>query len=97
IDLSSLEYEDFYAEVQVDVTGSEPGTTTTLVGAPIVYGLTIPKDAPHEELALDFVEFILGSEGQQILEDCGQPAIVPAVASDPEKVPEQLRAYLEGH
>lgn len=94
IDLSSLEFEDFYGEVQVDVTGSEPGTTSMLTGAPIVYGLTIPTDAPHEELALDFVEFILGSEGQQILEDCGQPAIVPAVASDVEKVPEELQAYV---
>ncbi len=63
-------------------------------GAPIVYGLTIPRNAPHPELAIDFVEFILSSDGQAIMENCGQPAIVPAVASDPEKVPEELRDYI---
>jgi molybdate/tungstate transport system substrate-binding protein len=94
IDLSNMEFEDLYAAAQVEVTGSEPGTTTMLSGASIVYGLTIPTNAPNQELALDFVEFILGSEGQQIMEDCGQPPIVPAVASDPEKVPQELWDYI---
>ena len=94
IDLSSLEFEDFYATAEVEVTGSEPGTSATLAGAPIVYGLTIPENAPNPEMAIDFVQFILGSDGQQILQDCGQPAIVPAVASDPEKVPQELGDYI---
>ena len=94
IDLSSLEFEDFYATAEVEVTGSEPGTSATLTGAPIVYGLTIPENAPNPEMAIDFVQFILGSDGQQILEDCGQPAIVPAVASDPQKVPQELWDYI---
>ena len=94
IDLSSLELEEFYAKAQVDVTGSEPGITSVLTGAPIIYGLTIPENASNPELAIDFVQFILGSDGQQILEDCGQPAIVPAVASDPQKVPQELWDYI---
>jgi len=94
IDLSRLEFEDFYATAEVEVTGSEPGTSATLTGAPIVYGLTIPTNAPNLEMAIDFVQFILGSDGQQILQDCGQPAIVPAVASDPEKVPQELADYV---
>ncbi len=94
IDLSSLEFEEFYAKAQVEVTGSEPGLTSVLTGEPIVYGLTIPRNAPHPELAIDFVEFILSSDGQAIMENCGQPAMVPAVASDPEKVPEELRDYI---
>jgi len=94
IDLSSLDFEDFYATVEVEVTGSEPGTTTVLTGAPIVYGLTIPTNAPSRELALDYVEFILSSDGQAILQECGQPAIVPAVASDPAKVPQELQPYV---
>lgn len=94
IDLSSLELEEFYTTCQVEVTGSEPRTSATLTGAPIVYGLTIPTNAPHPELAIAFVEFILSSDGQAIMENCGQPAIVPAVASDSEKVPEELRDYI---
>ncbi len=95
IDLSSLDFEDVYATAEVEVTGSEPGTTSLLYGAPIVYGLTIPTDAPNPELALDYVEFILSSEGQAILQECGQPAIVPAVASDVSKVPQELQAYVQ--
>ncbi len=94
IDLSSLEFEEFYTTCQVEVTGSEPGITSFLTGAPVVYGLTIPTNAANLKLAIDFVEFILSSDGQAIMGDCGQPAIVPAVASDPEKVPEELRDYI---
>jgi len=94
IDLSSLELEEFYAKAQVEVTGSEPGITSVLTGAPIVYGLTIPTNAANLEMAIEFVKFLFSSDGQAIMENCGQPAIVPAVASDPEKVPEELRDYI---
>ena len=96
INLSSLEFTDFYASAEVEVTGSEPGTTTLLSGAAIVYGLTIPTNAPNPEMALNYVEFILSLDGQGIMEECGQPAIVPAVASDPAKVPQELQAYVQG-
>ena len=94
LDLSSLDYATFYATATVEVTGSEPGTTTTLSGAPIVYGVTIPSNAPHPELAIDFLEFLLGPQGQAIMEGCGQPPIAPAIASDPSKLPEELRAFV---
>jgi molybdate/tungstate transport system substrate-binding protein len=96
IDLSSLDYEEFYATATVEVTGSEPGTTTTLSGAPIVYGVTIPSNAPHPVLALEFVKFLLGPEGQSIMEACGQPPIVPAIASDRDKLPEELKVFVQG-
>jgi len=94
INLSSLDFADFYATAQVEVTGKEPGMTTTLVGAPIVYGVTIPKDAPHPELAIDFLAFLLGPEGQAIMADCGQPPIVPAVTNDLSKLPPELREFV---
>lgn len=94
IALSSMEFEEFYATASIEVTGKEPGTTTTLTGAPIVYGLTIPNNAPHPEMAIDFLEFMLGPEGQAIMEDCGQPPIVPAVASDIDKLPEELKVFV---
>ena len=94
IDLSSLDFADFYATAEVEVTGTEPGTTTTLTGAPIVYGVTIPSNAPHPELALEFVEFLLGPEGQAIMEACGQPPIVPAIASNRDNLPEELKGFV---
>ncbi len=94
IDLSSIAFADFYAKAMVEVTGGEPGETTTLTGSPIVYGVTIPSNVIHPAEALDFVELMLSPEGQFILESVGQPPIVPAKASDLSRIPDQLRAYV---
>ncbi|MCK4362902.1 MAG: extracellular solute-binding protein, partial [Dehalococcoidia bacterium] len=94
IDLSNIDFADFYATAEVEVTGREPGTTTTLIGAPIVYGITIPNNAPHPERAVDFLELMLGLQGQSIIESCGQSPIVPAIASDRDKIPQGLREFV---
>ncbi len=94
IDLSSMGHEEFYATATVNVTGSEPGSTATQTGAPIIYGITIPKNAPHPQRAIDFLKLLLGSQGQAILESCGQPPIVPAIASDRDRIPEELRGFV---
>ena len=94
IDLSSLDFEDFYATAEVEVTGKEPGITVTLTGAPIVYGVTIPKNAPHLERAIAFLKLLLGPRGQAIMAGCGQSPIVPAIASDRDKIPEGLREFV---
>jgi len=90
INLSRTEYADFYAGAEVTISGKEPGETITKRGAPIIYGLTIPKDAPHPELAAEFVAFVLGPAGQGILSELGQPPLVPAVAQGWENLPEPL-------
>jgi len=92
INLSRAEYADFYAQAEVTVSGKGPGTTITKTGKPIIYGLTIPKDAPHPGLAAEFVGFVLGPIGQEILADLGQPPIVPAVVECGwDSLPERLR------
>lgn len=76
IDLSSVDYADTYATVQ---TKAVKGNGTTLyVGAPIVYGVTVPKIAEHPDYGLLFVQMLIGPEGQAILTADGQPPIVPA-------------------
>jgi len=94
IDLSDFALVDYYAQAEVEVTGKEPGTSTTLIGAPIAYGVTIPRNAPHPELALSFLQFLLGPEGQAIMADCGQPPIVPAIASDLDRLPVELKQFV---
>jgi len=81
LNLGYPEYAGFYAQAKVEIAGRAPGEAMEVRGAPTVYGLTIPYCAPHPELAAQFVAFILGPEGQRILEGCGQPPLVPAVAS----------------
>ncbi|HAL61752.1 MAG TPA: tungstate ABC transporter substrate-binding protein WtpA [Chloroflexi bacterium] len=93
--LSMVEHADFYSQATVDIAGKEPGTTMTMVGKPIVYGVTIPKNAPSPELAIEFVKFLLGLEGQAIMEEQGQPPIVPPVASDKDALPSELQSLVE--
>src|SRR5690606_11495252 len=68
------------------------GGPVTRVGSPIVYGLTVPKNAPQPELAVDFVKFLLGPDGQRITAAGG---MVPVRASDVHKVPAVLRGLVQ--
>lgn len=95
IDLSEPEHEEFYRTAAVEVAGAEPGATDIQVGEAIVYGLTIPKNAPNRAVALEWVKFALGPQGQAIFQNDGQPPIVPAMASDISKVPTELKDLVQ--
>jgi len=88
IDLSSTDYENIYKTVKIEKS------TTTSTGAPIVYGLTVPNNAPNPTLAEEFVKYIINESGQATLSDSGQPAVVPAVTNDINKIPESLKTYV---
>ncbi len=91
INLGSVEYADFYSKAAVEIAGTEPGQTITVVGEPIVYGVTIPRNAPSPDLALEFVKFLIGPEGQAIMERMGQPPIVPPTTGDRDALPPALQ------
>jgi len=74
IDLGSVEFADDYGKVQLETVDGK-----TKTAKPIVYGITVPKNAPNPEPGLEFVKFVIGEEGQEIFESLGQPPIVPAV------------------
>jgi len=76
IDLSSVEFAENYATVRVEA-GKGAGTTLH-TGAPIIYGVTVPKTAEHPALGLAFVEMLISDAGRGIFERAGQPPIVPA-------------------
>jgi molybdate/tungstate transport system substrate-binding protein len=95
INLSQVEYADFYSQATVELSGTEPGTTITQVGKPIVYGVTVPKNAPSPDLAIEFVKFLLGPDGQAIMEGQGQPPIVPPVTGAVDAVPAALQSLFK--
>jgi molybdate/tungstate transport system substrate-binding protein len=90
IDLSSLDYANNYSRVQVRMVNGE-----IVTGSPIVYGVTIPKNAGNQALATEFVKLLLGNQGQQIFIKNGQPPIVPAIAEEKDKMPAELQQLVK--
>lgn len=71
IDLSSPADSAGYATAQVRVRGKTPGDSVTFRGQPIVYALSIPKKAPHPELAERFVAYLISGDGARIMRATG--------------------------
>lgn len=96
INLKQPELAEAYKKASVEITGAAPGTKTVVYGEPMVYGVTIPKNAPNPNAALAFVAFLLEEDhGLAIMARNGQPSVVPAASETYEKLPERLRRYAE--
>ena len=94
VNLKKPELADWYETVSVDVTGKKPGQVITQKGAPMVYGVTIPKSSPNPDAALAFVQFLLDKDkGMAIMEKSGQPSVVPSPTTSYEKLPTSLNKY----
>ncbi len=87
IDLSSVDYADTYKKAQVVQSSGN-----VITGKPIVYGITVPKNAEHRDLAIEFVKLVLSEDGQKIFDELGQPPIGPAVGSG--NVPQELMTLI---
>ena len=83
INLGYYEYADTYKKVALKILAKNK----TITAKPIVYGMTVPTNAPHKKEAIEFVKFVL--EHPEVLENNGQPVISPAVAKG--NVPEELK------
>ncbi|TYB30527.1 MAG: tungstate ABC transporter substrate-binding protein WtpA [Candidatus Mcinerneyibacterium aminivorans] len=91
INLKTTEYSDFYKNAKVEVSGKKPGEKITKIGAPMVYGITIPKNAENKELAKKFLLFLFSNEGIEIMENNGQPFIYPPIVTgNRDEVPEEI-------
>ena len=95
INLKTSRYTDYYKQATYGISGEKPGETITKVGRPMVYGITIPHNAPNREAAVAFMEFILGEEGQQIMQENGQPPIAPATTNSVEEAPTEVESLVE--
>ncbi|MEM3755026.1 MAG: tungstate ABC transporter substrate-binding protein WtpA [Candidatus Bathyarchaeia archaeon] len=89
IDFSSIENASFYKNVQLYLPNGE-----IVIGNPIVYGVTIPKNALNKNLALEFVKLLISKEGQEIFSSLGQEPLVPAIAEG--NLPNGLKPYFNG-
>jgi molybdate/tungstate transport system substrate-binding protein len=59
------------------------------------YTVTVLRDAPDPAAAAQFVGFLLGSEGQELLRRAGLDVVAPVVSGDPMAVPPSIRSLLD--
>jgi molybdate/tungstate transport system substrate-binding protein len=95
INLSDVDFEDFYAQAEVEIAGAQPGEKITMKGSPIVYAVTIPTNFPRQELAIAWVDFLLSDQGMAIMEANFQTPIIPAKTNDASLLPDTLKKYVE--
>ncbi len=94
INLKEPEFEDFYSQVSVRIAGSKPGEFILQKGEPMVYGITIPHNAPNEKVALAFVQFVLEkNNGMNIMKNNGQHSVIPSYSKTYMNIPESLRRF----
>ena len=91
VNLGKPELAELYKTVSVRVTGKKPGEYLTMTGAPMVYSVTIPKDAPNRPAAEAWVALLLAPEGQEIMKKNGQPVFAPALTDQLDQLPALLQ------
>jgi molybdate/tungstate transport system substrate-binding protein len=87
INLSDPALAADYAKVSIHA-----GSLGTLTAKPIIYGLTIPTNAPDAALGQKFVSFVLSPAGQAIMRSNGFVVVSPALANPHAKVPASLQS-----
>jgi molybdate/tungstate transport system substrate-binding protein len=81
-----------YAKVQVILDFQRFASVKPVFnGEAIAYGLTIPSNAPHPEAAEALSAWLLGPEGQKILQDNYNPVINPPQADRWDGLPARLQ------
>ena len=94
INLGSSQFNEQYQQVQVNLNFQRFTSVQPFFrGEQIGYGITIPSNAPHPELAAQFLAFLLGEQGRQIMADHYQPLLDPLDCDFPDLVPAALQAY----
>jgi len=79
IDQSDPAQEASYREAKVTLPAAQGRPAITLTGAPIVFALTVPREAPHAEQARRFAAFLLSEEGRAVLRKSGFAPLEPPV------------------
>jgi molybdate/tungstate transport system substrate-binding protein len=93
INLSDPSMNTIYSSVSTDVAGSKPGTKMKVNGDFINYSMTILDSAPQKEEAVNFMDFMLSTEGLNILRKNGQEPLVPFMAEPLVRLPAKLLKY----
>ncbi len=83
-----------YAAAKVEINGNAPGIKQVMIGEPIIYGITIMRNAPNKAAAEAFLAFMLSMDkGGKIMVKDGQPSVIPMAIQNYDKLPAVLKPY----
>lgn len=94
INLGTEGHEQTYGTVQVNLDFQRfASVKPEFRGERIGYGITVPDNAPHFEEASLFVAFLLGVEGNTIMQNDFHPLFDPASCDHYENIPAGLQEF----
>jgi molybdate/tungstate transport system substrate-binding protein len=94
VNLKNPGMDSLYSTVSLEVKGKNPGETKVQKGEAMIYGITIPKNAPNMKTALAFVKFFLSkTTGMKIMEANGQLSVIPSYSPSYDKIPDSLKQF----
>jgi molybdate/tungstate transport system substrate-binding protein len=95
INLSNPAMDALYRNASLQTVGKTPASQHLEVGAPIVYGVTIPDRAQNPRAAEQFLEFFLDPEkGASILIKNGQNFLPASRVGCYKAIPERLKPFV---
>ncbi|MEI6899114.1 MAG: tungstate ABC transporter substrate-binding protein WtpA [Bacteroidota bacterium] len=94
INLKNAAFAANYATASTEINGKEPGKKDIVKGEPMIYGVTMLRDAPNKEAAIAFLQFLLSKDkGIKIMEKNGQPSVIPMETANYDKLPKELKPF----
>lgn len=92
INLSNPAFSDLYAIASIELTGKQKDEKIIQKGEPMIYGVSILKNAPNPELAQKFLMFLYDSgKGVKILEQNGQQSVIDSNSKYKENLPSEIK------
>lgn len=86
INLSEPAYAGYYARATARTD------KRTLHGSPLIYGVTVPNNAPASKLGREYVAFLMGPQGRKIMHDSGFGTFARPWAQGMAYMPAELRS-----
>ena len=94
INLKNPSFAKEYSTVSTEINGKEPGKKDVVKGEPMIYGVTMLRDAPNKPAAKAFLQFLLSKDkGMKIMEKNGQPSVIPMSTQNYGLLPAELKSF----
>lgn len=94
INLKNSQFSKQYATASAEINGKEPGKKEVVRGEPMIYGVTMLREAPNKKAAIAFLQFLLTKEkGMKIMEKNGQPSVIPMETGNYNLLPAELKPF----